>query len=110
MVGVVLGVSCLASTGGLMGDRGLAAWRHSCCGPFWSSVCPLVGAGAVVSLVASLAAAAVVGVCVGGGGGGSGGVCAVSRGWSSSWASMGGLFCFYLVKYFYVIENLLWTL
>ena len=45
MVGVVLGVSCLASTGGLMGDGGLAAWRHSCCGPFWSSVCSLVGAG-----------------------------------------------------------------
>ena len=28
-----------------MGDGGLAAWRHSCCGPFWSPVCPLVGAG-----------------------------------------------------------------
>ena len=54
--------------------------------------------GAVVSLVASLAAAAVVGVCVRGG---SGGVCAISRGWSPSWASMEGLFCFYLVKFIY---------
>ena len=65
--------------------------------------------------MASLAAAAVVGVCVGGGGGGSGGACAVSRGWSPSWASMGGgafllLSCKIYVKYFYVIENLLWTL
>ena len=74
---------------GLWGTGGLAAWRHSCCGPSWSSVCPLVGAGCGGSSVASLAAAAVVGVCVGGGG--SGGVCAVSRGWSPSWASMGGV-------------------
>ena len=88
-MGVVLGVSRLASTGGPMGDGGLAAWRHSCCGPSWSSVYPLVGAGRGGSSVASLAAATVVSVCVGGGGG-SGGACAVSRGWSPSWASMGG--------------------
>ena len=69
MAGVVLGVSRLASTGGPMGDGGLAAWRHSCCEPAWSSVCPLVGAGCSGSSVASLAAAAVVGVCVGVGGG-----------------------------------------
>ena len=81
-----------------MGDGGLAAWRHSCCRPSWSSVCPLVGAGCGGSSAASLAAAAVVSVCVKGG---SGGACAVSRGWSPSWASMGGLFCFYLVKYMY---------
>ena len=71
-----------------MGDGGLAAWRHSCCGPSWSSLCPLVGAGSGGLSVASLAAAAVVGICVGRGG--SGGVCAVSRGWSPCWASMGG--------------------
>ena len=69
MVGVVLGVSRLASDGGPMGDGGLAAWRHSCCGPSWSSVCPLVGAGCGGSSVASLDAAAVVVVCIGGGGG-----------------------------------------
>ena len=69
MVGVVLGVSRLASAGGPMGDGGLAAWRHSCCGPSWSSVCPLVGDGCGGSSVASLDAAAVVVVCVGGGGG-----------------------------------------
>ena len=68
VVGVVLGVSRLASAGGPMGDGGLAAWRLSCCGPSWSSVCPLVGAGCGGSSVASLAAAAVVSVCVGGGG------------------------------------------
>ena len=48
------------------GGRGLAAWRHSCCGPLWCARWLLLGS--VVSLVASLAAAAVVGVCVGGGG------------------------------------------
>ena len=44
----------------------VAAWRLSCCGPSWSSLCSLVGAGCGGSSVASLAAAAVVGVCVGG--------------------------------------------
>ena len=98
MVGVVLGVSRLASTGGPMGDGGLAAWRHSCCGPSWSSVCPLVGAGCGGSSVASLAAAVVLR---------RGGGARAARGLSPGagcrpgplWG--GGLFCFYLVKYMY---------
>ena len=46
--------------------RGLAAWRHAV-GLFGPPCARWLVLGAVVSLVASLAAAAVVGVCVGGG-------------------------------------------
>ena len=99
-MGVVLGVSRLASTGGPMGDGGLAAWRHSCCGPSWSSVYPLVGAGRGGSSVASLAAATVVSVCVGGGGLGRC-VCCLPGLVAVLGLNGGGLFCFYLVKYMY---------
>ena len=87
---------------GLWGTGGLQHGDIHAVGLFSPPCARWLVLGAVVSLVASLAAAAVVGVCVGGGGG-SGGVCAVSRGWSPSWASMGGLFFFYLVRYIYSI-------
>ena len=64
---------------GLWGTGGLQHGDIHAVGLFGPLCARWLVLGAVVSLVASLAAAAVVGVCVGGGG--SGGVCAVSRGW-----------------------------
>ena len=73
---------------GLWGTGGLHHGDIYAVGRFGPPCARWLVLGAVVSSVASLAAAALVGVCV-------------SRGWSPSWASMGGLFCFYLVKYIY---------
>ena len=100
VVGVVLGVSRLASAGGPMGDGGACNMETFMLWAFLVLRVPTGWCWVRCSLVASLAAAAMVDVCVREGG------------WVAILGLYGGLFCFYLVKYmyFYVIENLLWTL
>ena len=87
---------------GLWGTGGLQHGDIHAVGLFGPPCARWLVLGAVVSLMASLAAAAVVGVCVGGGGGGFRAACVLSPGAGCRPGPLwGGLFCFYLVKYIY---------